>query len=115
MFCLSLSFVLLFCVVPSKNVACHKKENHRIEHRCRSHKPVIQASLTQTGDFAVLTRLMSAWDKFSWSPIKPDVFLLQSHFCVLRAWLGTREGILSDFLPASGYKLSGLCSEVASH
>lgn len=56
-FCLSLSFVLLFCVVLSKNVACHKK-NHRLKHRHRSHMPVIQANLTQTGDSVVLSRLM---------------------------------------------------------
>lgn len=78
----------------SINVAFHNRENHRIEQRHRSHKPVIQASLPQTGDLMVLARLMSAWDKLSWSPMKPDEFPLQSNFCVWRLGLEP-ERILS--------------------
>lgn len=40
------SFLFLFCVMLSKSAACHKKKNYRIEHRYRSHQPVVWASFT---------------------------------------------------------------------
>lgn len=63
---LSLSFVLQFCVVLSKNVAGHKKANHRLEHKHRSLSPVVQAGLTDRR-ICVFQRTSACLDKFAMS------------------------------------------------
>ena len=54
-----LSFVLLFCVVLSKSVVCHKKENHGVEHRHSRPYNLLLQPPSLTCEFGVLTRLAS--------------------------------------------------------
>ena len=64
------SFVSVFCVV------CHKGENHRVEHRCRSSRSVVQGRLTNR--WVRSSHQNSIYlDKFCCgSPMwKPEIFL----------------------------------------
>lgn len=64
---LSLSFLLLFCAVMSKSVACHKKgkaKNTGIGSISLFKPP------SQTGEFAVLTGPVSAWTNLLWATNK---------------------------------------------
>lgn len=91
----SCPFVSVFCVV-----ACQKEENPRGEHRHRSSKSVVWASLT---DYRVYSSRQTGvhLDKLCCgSPRKLDEVLLPTWLCVLRAWLGFREASLSSFPPA---------------
>lgn len=41
-----LSFLLLSYIILPKSIVCHKKENHRVEHRNKPFKSVIRSDLT---------------------------------------------------------------------
>lgn len=98
--------MLLSCVVLLKSVVHYKKENHKVEprlmgsYRLRPYKSVVSAGLTDWqvcgfhGIFIHMEQLCYG------SPIKSDEVPSFLEFFVLRAWLGSKESIPSDFLPA---------------
>lgn len=89
------SFLFLFCVMLSKSAACHKKKNHRIEHRYRSHQPVVWASFTDWWIWGFHWTGIDLYKLYCGSSIKwwdsPSILIVQ------RAWLLYRESILSGF------------------
>lgn len=106
-------FVWLFGTVQSKRVVCHKNENHRIKNRHSAYKSIVWADLIDNwvcGSHWIAICLKNLCE----SSKKLDEFLLPSWFCVLRAWLRSRDTVLSNLLSAGGYRLSGLCLEAAS-
>lgn len=73
-------FFLPFYVLLPKSVVCHKKENHRVEHRNRPHKSVVRGDHINHWicDFHPTNILL---DKLRFeSPIKPNESLLPSLF-----------------------------------